>query len=394
MIIDIINAILILVLFNVGLVKDKENKEVLCFQNQKYLNSSSGAILFMDIFIIIISIVIVKDTEPDIEEHVSKVIKTESSSDIKVDEEKLFIFEISNNTEKISIYESKTVNELLSKFKKKCKSKNKNLRFFWNNYEIHANNNSSISNYFGSTNNNIIKVADESKYKTFVFETNNNPKKEILISICIYETVAQLISKYFKCNPISKDNLNFYFRNNKIQIMEQSSVENYFSVNSLHNDKVEIKVKIIKIFVFEEAPNLRKDISIYIDSPIDILFSKCAEYINSKIKNENINYYYKNRILNNYEKISVEDYINKYLLDNDEYILIDVKIEKKFIFVSLSTNLPEEIIVDVNENVASLLNKYVIKANLIKNLELKNLYFFIDNNKIELYEKKTIRNLP
>ena len=215
---------------------------------------------------------------------------------------------------------------------------------------------------------------------------------QILISICIYETVAQLISKYFKCNPISKDNLDFYFRNNKIQIMEQSSVENYFSVNSLHNDKVEIKVKIIKIFVFEEAPNLRKDISIYIDSPIDILFSKYAEYINSKIKNENINYYYKNRILNNYEKISVEDYINKYLLDNDEYILIDVKIEKKFIFVSLSTNLPEEIIVDVNENVASLLNKYVIKANLIKNLELKNLYFFIDNNKIELYEKKTIRN--
>ena len=396
LIIDIINFILNLVLFNVGIEKDKdkdkESNEILCFQNQKYLNSSSGALVLMDLAIIICSIIILCLIKPDTEESIPEVYKSESSRDINADEEKLFIFEISNDTEKISIYESKTVNELLSKFKKKYKSKDMNLRFFWNNYEILVNNNITINSYFGSTNNNIIKVADKSKYKTFVFEINNNSKKEISISICIYETVEKLISKYFKYNPISKDKLDFYFLNNKIQIKERSSVEEYFFVNSLYNDKVVIKVKIIKIFVFEETPNLRKDISIYIDSPIDILFSKYVEYINSKIKNENINYYYKNRILNNYESISVEDYINKYMLDNNEYIVINVKIEKKFIFESSLTNLSEEIIVDVNENVESLLNKYVIKANLINNLELHNLYFFIYNNKIELHEKNTIRN--
>ena len=77
-------------------------------------------------------------------------------------------------------------------------------------------------------------------------------------------------------------------------------------------------------------------------------------------------------------------------LKNNDDIIIDVKIEKKFMFESEQNYFSEEIIIDINESVEMLLYKYAKKTNLIKNID--KLYFFIDKKRIEFHEKNTIRN--
>lgn len=66
-------------------------------------------------------------------------------------------------------------------------------------------------------------------------------------------------------------------------------------------------------------------------------------------------------------------------LKNNDDIIIDVKIEKKFMFESEQNYFSEEIIININESVEMLLYKYAKKTNLIKNID--KLYFFIDKKK-------------
>ena len=64
-----------------------------------------------------------------------RIPQTRESS-ANINDEKLFIFELSNMKKEILISETKTVDELISEFKKENKSKKNDLRFFWNNNEI------------------------------------------------------------------------------------------------------------------------------------------------------------------------------------------------------------------------------------------------------------------
>lgn len=181
----------------------------------------------------------------------------------------------------------------------------------------------------------------------------------------------------------------FFFKNKKIVFDQFSSLENYFQ-KSLNNNKIIIKVKLIQNFIFQETPQLTKIFSINIDKPTHELFSKFIQYIDSIIKIENIYFFYKKQKLNIYEKINVEIYFNKFLLNlkNNDDIIIDVKIEKKFMFESEQNYFSEEIIIDINESVEMLLYKYAKKTNLIKNID--KLYFFIDKKRIEFHEKNIL----
>ena len=183
--------------------------------------------------------------------------------------------------------------------------------------------------------------------------------------------------------------MEFFFKNKKIVFDQFSSIENYFQ-KSLNNNKIIIKEKFIKNFIFQETPQLTKIFSINIDKPSHELFSKFIQYINSIIKIENIYFFYKKQKLNIYEKINVENYFNKFLLNlkNNDDIIIDVKIEKKFMFESEQNYFSEEIIIDINESVEMLLYKYAKKTNLIKNID--KLYFFIDKKRIEFHEKNIL----
>ena len=209
------------------------------------------------------------------------------------------------------------------------------------------------------------------------------------MSICIYETIEKLISKYCDIILIPKKNMEFFFKNKKIVFDQFSSLENYFQ-KSLNNNKIIIKEKFIQNFIFQETPQLTKIFSINIDKPTHELFSKFIQYIDSIIKIENIYFFYKKQKLNIYEKINVENYFNKFLLNlkNNDDIIIDVKIEKKFMFESEQNYFSEEIIIDINESVEMLLYKYAKKTNLIKNID--KLYFFIDKKRIEFHEKNIL----
>ena len=144
------------------------------------------------------------------------------------------------------------------------------------------------------------------------------------MSICIYETIEKLISKYCDIILIPKKNMEFFFKNKKIVFDQFSSIENYFQ-KSLNNNKIIIEVKLIQNFIFQETPQLTKIFSINIDKPTHELFSKFTQYIDSIIKIENIYFFYKKQKLNIYEKINVENYFNKFLLNlkNNDDIIID-----------------------------------------------------------------------
>ena len=183
--------------------------------------------------------------------------------------------------------------------------------------------------------------------------------------------------------------MEFFFKNKKIVFDQFSSIENYFQ-KSLNNNKIIIKEKFIQNFIFQETPQLTKIFSINIDKPTHELFSKFIQFFDSIIKIENIYFFYKKQKLNIYEKINVENYFNKFLLNlkNNDDIIIDVKIEKKFMFESEQNYFSEEIIIEINESVEMLLYKYAKKTNLIKNID--KLYFFIDKKRIEFHEKNIL----
>lgn len=248
----------------------EESNTIPCINNIYFFYVPHSIFVCVDFFIFIFDIIILVQLKP----RENNPLNTMSSANIN--DEKLFIFEISNMKKEILISESKTINELISEFKKENKSKKNNLRFFWNNNEIQTNNNIiSISTYFNNSNNIIIKVADESKNKTFIFEINKNSKIEI--SICIYETIEKLISKYCDIILIPKKNMELFFKNKKIVVDQFLSIENYFQ-KSLNNNKIIIKVKLIQNFIFQETPQLTKIFSINIDKPTNELFSKFIQY--------------------------------------------------------------------------------------------------------------------
>ena len=148
----------------------------------------------------------------------------------------------------LCIYE--TVEKLISEYLKKIELKidKKNMYFFFNNKKIDINGQIIIQKYFNFNKEIIIqvKIKDKINIKKFIFNGIDDLKEEI--SMCIYETVENLISEYLKKiklkidKKISIEKIFFVALGDRINKNEKKLIENYF--------KIDLSVNEITILVY------------------------------------------------------------------------------------------------------------------------------------------------
>ena len=148
----------------------------------------------------------------------------------------------------LCIYE--TVEKLISEYLKKIELKidKKNMYFFFNNKKIDINGQIIIQKYFNFNKEIIIqvKIKDKINIKKFIFNGIDDLKEEI--SMCIYETVENLISEYLKKiklkidKKISIEKIFFVALGDRINKNVKKLIENYF--------KIDLSVNEITILVY------------------------------------------------------------------------------------------------------------------------------------------------